>query len=78
MLQVTHTVLYMTTALQLLQLHTVLAKPFTVGMGLGQLLFNLTVVIDLAFLRVNQQNLSRLQAPLRYDIAWLEVHHAYL
>ena len=78
LLQVTHTVLYMTTALQFLQLYTILAEPFTVGMGLGQLLFNLTVVIDLAFLRIYQQNLSRLQTPFRYDIAWLEVHHAYL
>ena len=68
----------MTTALQFLQLHTVLAEPFTVGMGLGQLFLNLTIVIDLAFLSVYQQNLSRLQTPLRYDIAWLEVHHAYL
>ena len=68
----------MTTALQFLQLHAVLAEPFTVRMGLGQLLLNLTVVIDLAFLRIYQQNLSRLQTPLRYDIAWLEVHHTYL
>ena len=44
----------------------------------GQLLLNLAIVVYLTLLGVNQQNLTWLQAALRYHVAWLEVHHANL
>ena len=47
-------------------------------MSLGQLLLNLAIVVYLTLLGVNQQNLTWLQATLRYYVAWLEVHHANL
>ncbi len=66
------------TALQFLQLHAVLTQPCTIRMSLCQLLLDLAVVVDLAFLRINQQNLSWLQTTFRNHIAWFEVHHANL
>ena len=47
-------------------------------MRLGQLLLNLAIVVNLAFLRINQQNLSWLQASLRNHVAGLKVHYANL
>ena len=72
-----HAVLHVATALQFLQLHAVLAEPLAVGMGLGQLLLDLAVVIDAAFLRVDEQYLARLQAAFADHVARLEVHHAH-
>ena len=68
----------MATALQLLQLHAVLVQPLAVRMRLSQLLFDLTIVVNLTLLGVNQQNLTWLQTTFRHHIAWLEVHHANL
>ena len=72
-----HTVLHMATALQLLQLHTVLVQPLLVGMRLGQLFLDLAIIIDLSFLCVDEQDLARLQATFADHIAWLEVHHTH-
>ena len=77
-LEVAHAILHVTAALQLLQLHAVLTQPLAVGMCLGKLLFDLTVVVDLTLLRVNQQDLTWLQAAFRNHVARFEVHHAHL
>ena len=76
--EVAHAVLHVTAALQLLQLHTVLVQPLTIGMGLGQLFFNLAVIVYLALLRVDEQDFAWLQAALADYVARLEVHHADL
>ena len=47
-------------------------------MCLRQLLLDLTVVVNLSFLRVDEQDLSRLQASLADHVARFEVHHTYL
>ena len=77
LLQVLHAVRHMAPALQFLQLHAVLAEPLTIRMRLGQLLLYLTVVVDLSLLRVDEQNLSRLQTTLAHHITRLKVHHAH-
>ena len=77
LLQMVHAVRHVATALQLLQLHAVLAEPFAIGMGLGQLFLDLAVVVDPALLRVDEQNLSRLQTAFADHVARLEVHHAH-
>ena len=68
----------MAAALQLLQLHTVLAEPFAVGMRLCQPLLDLTIVVYLAFLCVDEQDLPWLQAPFAHHTGWFKVHHAHL
>ena len=77
-LQIIHIVTYMTSALEVLQLNTVGAEPFFVGMGLCQALFDFSVVIDLAFQGVYEQQLTRLQSSLLGYLSWFEVHHSHL
>ena len=67
----------MTTALQFLQLHTVLTKPRAIGMGLSQLLLYLTVVVNLTFLRIDEQYFPWLETSFRHHIVRLEIHDAY-
>ena len=67
----------MPTALELLQLDTVRLEPFTIGVRLCQLFFYLAIIVDLSFLRVDKQNLTRLQASFADNVAWFEVHHSY-
>ena len=47
-------VLYMPTALEVLQLNAVCLKPFAIGMSLCQLFLYLDVIVNFAFLRVNK------------------------
>ena len=68
----------MATALQLLQLHTVLVQPLAIGMRLRQLLLDFAIAVYLTFLGVNQQNLTGLQAAFRHHVARLKIHHADL
>ena len=75
-LQVADAVIHLAATLQLLQLHAILREPFAIRMSLRQLLLNLAVVVYLAFLRVDEQNLSWLQASLRHYITRLKIHHA--
>ena len=77
-LQVAHAVVHVPPALQLLQLHAVLTEPLAVGVRLGQLLLQLTVVPYLSLLRVDEQNLARLQPPLAHHVARLKIHDAHL
>ena len=59
-LEVAHSVLYLATTFQLLQLYTVLAEPLTIRMRLGQLFLDLAIVVYLTFLRIDEKNLARL------------------
>ena len=68
----------MATALQLLQLDAVGGQPLTVGMLIGQLLLDLTIVVDLTLLGVDQQDLTRLQTGLLSNLRRIEVHYTYL
>ena len=77
LLKVAHTIINLTPALQLLQLYAVLREPLAVRMGLSQLFLDFAVVVNLAFLGVDEQNLSWLQASFRHHIARLKVHHTY-
>ena len=78
LLVVLHAVIYVPATLQLLQLHAVLVEPLAIRMCLGQLLLDFAIIVYPALLRVNQQNLTRLQATLANYVTWLKVHHAHL
>ena len=67
----------MATTLQFLQLDAVRREPFAVGMCLRELLLDFSVIVYLALLRVDEQNLSRLQTTLAHHIVRLEVHHTH-
>ena len=77
LLQVAHSIVDVPPALEFLKLHTVLAEPLAIGMGLGQLILDFAIVVDFAFLRIDEQNFSRLQPAFADDIGGLEVHHAH-
>ena len=62
--KIAYRIFYLATTLQFFQLHAVFAKPLTIGMRTRQLLLNLAIVVDFAFLRVDEQNLAGLQATL--------------
>ena len=71
--QVLYGILHMSAALQFLQLDTVGGEPLAVGMFMGQLLFNLTVVVYLTFLCVYQQDLTWLKPSLLCHLRRVEV-----
>ena len=68
----------MTAALQLLQLDSIRGKPLVIGMLRCQLLFDFSVIVDLAFLRINEQDLSGLQTSLLSHFGRIKIHHADL
>ena len=76
-LQVTHAVVYLTSTFQHLQLNAVLREPLPIRMSLSQLFLNLAVVVYLALLGVDEQNLAWLQSTFLHHIARFKVHHAH-
>ena len=53
-------------------------QPFGVGLGAGQLFFDLVVGDDSAACGVDEEHLARLQPPLRHDLGRRHVEHAAL
>ena len=47
-------------------------------MGCGKAVFDFTIIIYLAFLGIDQENLTRLEASLLGNFLWVEVHHTHL
>ena len=47
-------------------------------MSLSQALLDFAIIVNLAFLGINQENLTRLQASLLGNLGWVEIHHAHL
>ena len=76
--QVGHGILHLASALQFLQLDAVGREPLAVRMGSGKALLDFSVIIDLAFLGVNQQNLAGLQTALLGNLSGVEVHDTHL
>ena len=76
--QVGHGILHFASALQFLQLDAVGREPLAVRMGSGKALLDFSVIIDFAFLGVNQQNLAGLQTPLLGNLCGVEVHDTNL
>ena len=70
-------VAHVATALQFLQLDTVGAQPLTIGMFVSQLLLDLTVVVDLTLLRIDEQDLTGLQTALFGNFRRIEIHHTH-
>ena len=75
--QVVNAVLHLTSALEFLELYAVGGKPLTIRMVGGKALLDLSVVVDLAFLSVDEQDLARLQTTLLGYLCRVEVHHAH-
>ena len=73
-----HRVLHVATALQLLQLDAVRREPFAVWMSLRELLLDLSIIIYLALLRVDEQNLTGLKTALAHHVIGFKVHHTDL
>ena len=47
-------------------------------MLLSQALLDFAIIVNLAFLGINQENLTRLQTSLLGNLGWVEIHHAHL
>ena len=76
--QVGQAVVHAAPAPEFLELYAVGGQPLAVGMRRGQALLDFAVVVDAALLRVDEQDLARLQAPLLGNLGGVEVHHAHL
>ena len=76
--EVFHSVFHFSSAAQLFQFNTVGVQPLAVRMLLSQALLDFAIIVNLAFLGINQENLTRLQASLLGNLGWVEIHHTYL
>ena len=47
-------------------------------MLLGELFLDFAIIVYLAFLSINEENLTWLETTLGYDVCWFEVHNTYL
>ena len=47
-------------------------------MLLSQALLDFAIIVNLAFLGINQEDLTRLQTSLLGNLSWVEIHHTYL
>ena len=74
---VLHRVLYVASALQLLQLDAVRREPFAIWVCFRKFLLDFAIIINLALLCVNEKNLARLQTSLAHHVVWFEIHHAH-
>ena len=71
-------VVHLAAALQFLQLNAVGGQPLTIRMLGGEPFLYFSVIVNPALLRVDKQNLARLQAALLGYLRRVEVHHAHL
>ena len=76
--EVFHSVFHFSSAAQLFQFYTVGVQPLAVRMSLSQALLDFAIIIDLAFLGINQEDLTRLQASLLGNLGRVEIHHTHL
>jgi len=76
--EVFHTIFHLTSAAQLFQFNTVGVQPLAVRMSLSQALLDFAIIVNLAFLCINQEDLTRLQASLLGNLGWVEIHHTHL
>ena len=76
--QVLDAILHLSPTAQFLQLNTVGVQPLAVRMSGGKAFLDLTIIIYLAFLSINQEDLTRLEASLLSNLSWVEVHHTHL
>ena len=76
--EVFHSVFHLTSAAQLFQFNTVGVQPLAVRMLLSQALLDFAIIVNLAFLGINQENLTRLQATLLCNLSRIEIHDTYL
>ena len=76
--EVIHTIFHLTTTAKFLQFNTVGVQPLAIWMLGSQALLDFTIVVDLTFLCIDEENLTRLQASLLGNLSWVEIHHAHL
>ena len=73
-LKMVNGVAHLTARMNLLKLYTVGVQPLAVRMLMSETILDLTVVVDLAFLCIDKQDLSRLQTSFLCDDCRIEVH----
>ena len=76
--EVFHTVFHLTAAAELFQFNTVGVQPLAVRMSLSQALLDFAIIVNLAFLGIDEENLTRLQTALLGNLGRVEIHHTYL
>ena len=76
--EVFYSVFHFSSAAQFFQFYTVGVQPLAVRMSLSQALLDFAIIIDFAFLGINQEDLTRLQTALLGNLGWVEIHHTYL
>ena len=76
--EVVHTIFHLTATAKFLQFNTIGVQPLAIWMLGSQALLDFTIIIDFAFLGINQENLTRLQASLLGNLGWVEIHHTHL
>ena len=76
--EVLDTVDNLSSALEVLELDAVGREPLAIRMLSSKFCLDLTIIVDLAFLRIDEQDLSWLQSTLAHYLAWIEIHHANL
>ena len=76
--EVVHTIFHLTATAKFLQFNTVGIQPLAVRMLLSQALLDFTIVVDLTFLCIDEENLTRLQTTLLGNLGRIEIHHTYL
>ena len=76
--EVFHSVFHFSSAAQLFQFNTVGVQPLAVRMLLSQAFLDFAIIVNLAFLGINQEDLTRLQASLLGNLGWVEIHHTHL
>ena len=76
--EVVHTIFHLSTTAKFLQFNTVGVQPLAIWMLGSQSLLDFTIIIDFAFLGINQEDLTRLQTTLLGNLSWVEIHHAHL
>ena len=75
--EVIHTIFHLTTTAKFLQFNTVGVQPLAIWMLGSQTLLDFTIVIDLTFLCIDEENLTRLQATLLGNLSRIEIHDTY-
>ena len=76
--EVLYRVFHLTSAAEFLQLDAVGVEPLAVRMLGSQTLLDFAIVVYLAFLCVDEENLTRLQTTFLCHLGRIEVHDAYL
>jgi len=63
---------------QLIQGDLGLVQPFPVGMGVSQLVLQLSIIDNSSLLHIDEEHLARLQTPFFDNLAFRDIQHTHL